>query len=276
MKQLEQIWNEFLALMRTKISEKSELLNSFYEMSIPELELLNIENNTVYLQTDKEFVKSIVLIHLMDDVTDAFSSICGLPVNRVEILVDESKLSQEWLNFNKHERQVRKEKEMFYNASFDNEPVSTLNPFATETAIKIIDEPSKLEHPVFFYGGSRFEQDCFLSAFIKSLQNQKPTETNFVLVNGGCLTEEIIRGIMEHDTTKYINKYKEADILIVDEIQLIFRGEVTEHELYLLLSDLVSRKKQVVLFSDFAPEQIQYHDKELCSFFQLILSVNIK
>lgn len=271
MKQLEQTWNDFLSLMRTK---KTVPDFDFFEICT-DIELLKIENNIVYLQTEKEEVKSIVLYHFLDDVTDAFSSICRLPV-RIEILVDESKLSQEWRNYNEALRQARKKNEIINNASFDNDSLKTMNPFAIETAIKIIDDPSKMQHPVLFYGGTYLERSCFLSAFMKRLWEHESKGYNLVSVSGEYLTAEIVRGLIEHDVNKYVNKYKEADVLVVDSIQVVLRGGVTEHELYLLLSDLVSRNKQVILFSRFAPEQIQYHDRELCSLFQSTLAISIK
>ena len=166
---------------------------------------------------------------------------------------------------------------MINNASFDNDPVKSLNPVALETAIEITDQPSKKRPPICFYGGSTLERSCFLSAFMKRLREQKSEEVKIVLVSSEYLSGELIRGLKEHALEKYINKYREADyFIIVSSIHVLFRGETIEHELYLLLSDLAGRNKPVIMLSTPNPIEIQCEDRDMSSFLQKITSVGLE
>lgn len=270
MDQSEQTWELFLSIMKNKKSYSS------FEICISDLSLKKIEEETVFLQTDKEVVKNIVLSHCLDNITEAFSSICGCPV-KVEIIVDESNISDAWRKINERSRQNREKQNMINNASFDNDPVKSLNPLALKTAIGIIDQPSKAQSPICFYGGSDLEQTCFWSAFLKRLREQKSEEVKIFPVSSEYLSGELIRGLKEHALEKYINKYREADyFIIVSSIHVLFRGETIEHELYLLLSDLAGRNKPVIMLSTPNPIEIQCEDRDMSSFLQKITSVGLE
>ena len=265
------LWEKAKELIRN--TEKS---NELTNQTVEKLSVKNFEDNRFYLATDKEVVKTIILLHYLDNITEALSSVCGYPVH-VEIIVDESEVSDAWRKMNEQSRQNRERQNIINNASFDNEPVKSLNPAALKMAIKIIDQPSKACPPVCFYGGSALERSCFMYAFMKRLQEQQSEEVKFVPVSSEYLSEELIRGLKEHAVEKYINKYREADcFIIVSSIHVLFRGETIEHELYLLLSDLADRNKPVIMLSAPNPIEIQCEDSDMRSFLQKITSVSLE
>ena len=155
------LWEKAKELIRN--TEKS---NELTNQTVEKLSVKNFEDNRFYLATDKEVVKTIILLHYLDNITEALSSVCGYPVH-VEIIVDESEVSGAWRKMNEQSRQNRERQNIINNASFDNEPVKSLNPAALKMAIKIIDQPSKACPPVCFYGGSALERSCFMYAFRK-------------------------------------------------------------------------------------------------------------
>ena len=221
-------------IQANELWEKAKkLLNYRNEMTRLTIEYLNVkafDDNRLCLVTDKEVVKNNVLSNCLDDITEILSSICGFPV-KVEIIVDESNILDMWRKINEISRQNRKKEIIINNASFDNDPVKSLNPVALKTAIEIIDQPSKAHLPVCFYGGSDLEQTCFWSACMKRLREQK-SEDKIVPVSSEYLSGELVHGLKENDVEKYINKYKEADFfIIVSSIHVLFRGEIIEHEL---------------------------------------------
>ena len=111
---------------------------------------------------------------------------------------------------------------------------------------------------------------------MKRLREQK-SEDKIVPVSSEYLSGELVHGLKENDVEKYINKYKEADFfIIVSSIHVLFRGEIIEHELYLLLSDLADRNKPVIMLSAPNPIEIQCEDSDMRSFLQKITSIGLE
>ena len=243
--------------------DKSERISeSGYRMWIQVLKPYKMENNTAYLLAKNEFIKSNSLGFFGNTLTKAFEEVIGFPV-KVEIMVtgeDEEEKSKE--PEVKTEALPSENKDTY---TFDNFIRGSSNELAYAFCKAVADkydnksaddvDPNKVFNPLIIYGDSGLGKTHLMKAIENEVHKNHP-DLRIIYTTGEAFINELVRALEFKDTVNFHEKYRNADLLLVDDIQIIAGKERMQDEFFHTFNDLYNARKQIVLTSDVLPSKI--------------------
>ncbi|MBP0976633.1 MAG: chromosomal replication initiator protein DnaA [Oscillospiraceae bacterium] len=148
-----------------------------------------------------------------------------------------------------------------YDYTFDTFIVGSSNQFAyaacTAVAKGNSDNNGRTYNPLFIYGPSGLGKTHLLTAISNEMKSRKP-DINIIYVTGETFSNELIEAIkMKKETTTFHEKYRKADVLLVDDVQFIAGKESTQEEFFHTFNELHKDGRQIVLTSDKPPKDIK-------------------
>lgn len=162
--------------------------------------------------------------------------------------------------------------------TFENFVVGNSNQFAHAAALAVAETPSLTYNPLFVWGGVGLGKTHLIQSiahFIlkNNLRSEQPKRVVYVTCE--TFTNELIDAIRNKMTTEFRNKYRTADVLLIDDIQFISNKESTQEEIFHTFNALYEAKKQIVFASDRPPGDIEALEERLSSRFKSGLTVSI-
>ena len=158
--------------------------------------------------------------------------------------------------------------------TFDNFIVGSSNKLAHAASIAVANHPTAY-NPLFLYGSSGLGKTHLMKAVANEVKRQKP-EFNIILIKGEDFTNELVRSIEKKTTAKFKEKYRNADMLLIDDIQFIAGKVSTQEEFFHTFNSLYDAGKQIILTSDRPPKDIQHLEERIQSRFEGGLIVDIQ
>ena len=141
----------------------------------------------------------------------------------------------------------------------------------------VASNPAKAYNPLFIYGGSGLGKTHLLLAIGNEIeQRQQAEKPNIIYVRGEDFTNELIDAIARETTQEFHDKYRMADVLLVDDIQFIGGKESTQEEFFHTFNSLYQAGKQIVLTSDRPPKEIKTLEERLRTRFEWGLLADIQ
>lgn len=172
----------------------------------------------------------------------------------------------------------KKEKnESYFNPQFvfENFVAGTTNILPLKIASAVADTPGMdVYNPLFFYGPPGVGKTHLLYSIANSISKQHP-DMKIVCIKGDQFTNELIKAIQAGSTAQFRAKYREADILIVDDIQFIAGKEATQEEFFHTFNGLYENGKQIVLTADRKPGDMATLEDRLRSRFGVGILIGI-
>ena len=159
--------------------------------------------------------------------------------------------------------------------SFDSFVVGSSNRIAHGAAVAVTNHPGEVYNPLFFYGPPGVGKTHLLYSIANGLRQRKP-DANVVYIKGDQFTNELITAIQTGKNIEFRNKYREADLFLVDDIQFIAGKEATQEEFFHTFNKLYEDRKQIVLTSDRKPDDMLTLEDRLKSRFLWGLTVDIQ
>ncbi len=157
--------------------------------------------------------------------------------------------------------------------NFSSFIVGTCNRLAHAAAIGVAENPGNMYNPLFLYGGAGLGKTHLLHAIGQVVQQNSG---NVVYVTAEQFTNEFIISIRERSTEEFRNKYRSADVLLIDDIQFIAGKEQTQEGLFHTFNDLHTGQRQIILSSDRPPKALALLEDRLRSRFEWGLIVDIQ
>ncbi|MBQ7801191.1 MAG: chromosomal replication initiator protein DnaA [Oscillospiraceae bacterium] len=158
--------------------------------------------------------------------------------------------------------------------TFDNFVVGPSNRFAHSACIAVTNVPGQVYNPLFLYGPPGVGKTHLLYAIANGIRKQNP-DANIVYIKGDQFTNELIDAIKNGKNIEFRNKYREADLFLVDDIQFIAGKESTQEEFFHTFNKLYEEHKQIVLTSDRKPSDMLTLEDRLKSRFEWGLTADI-
>ena len=158
--------------------------------------------------------------------------------------------------------------------TFDNFVVGPSNRFAHSACIAVTNVPGQVYNPLFLYGPPGVGKTHLLYAIANGIRKGKP-DANIVYIKGDEFTNELIDAIKNGRNIEFRNKYREADLFLVDDIQFIAGKEATQEEFFHTFNKLYEEHKQIVLTSDRKPSDMLTLEDRLKSRFEWGLTADI-
>jgi chromosomal replication initiator protein len=158
--------------------------------------------------------------------------------------------------------------------TFDTFVIGSGNQMAHAAAMAVSDEPGVLYNPLFFYGGVGLGKTHLMHAIGHQLLENDP-QTRVKYVTSEAFTNDFINSIQKNTTEEFHEKYRNVDLLLVDDVQFFADKEATQEEFFHTFEALYNAQKQIVLTSDRLPNEIPKLQERLVSRFKWGLSVDI-
>lgn len=140
--------------------------------------------------------------------------------------------------------------------TFDNFVVGKSNEFPHAAAISVAESPGNLYNPLFIYGSSGLGKTHLMHAIGNYLMDENP-DLNTMYVSSEQFTNELVEAIRRDTTPEFRNKYRNVDLLLVDDIQFLTGKEGIQEEFFHTFNVLYQNEKQIVVTSDKPPKDLK-------------------
>jgi chromosomal replication initiator protein len=158
---------------------------------------------------------------------------------------------------------------------FDNYVVGSCNQFANAAARAVANAPSRSYNPLFIYGGVGMGKTHLMHAIGRDLLDRYPT-MRIVYTSSERFMNEMVNCIRSDRMPAFHRHYRSADVLLVDDIQILAGKERTQEEFFHTFNELYDHQKQIVISSDSAPKSTPGLVERLRSRFEWGLMVDIQ
>ena len=158
--------------------------------------------------------------------------------------------------------------------TFDNFIVGASNRFAQAAAEAVAENPGQQYNPLYIYGGVGLGKTHLMQAIGHAMYAKNPN-INIIYATGEHFTNDLISAIVNGSTETFRNKYRGADILLIDDIQFIAGKDKSQQEFFHTFNALFENGKQIVITSEKPPKDIVL-DERIKSRFEMGLTVDIQ
>lgn len=232
---------------------------------------VSFDDDCLVLETSSEFKKNIIDRRFTSEIQNAATAVLGFDIN-IKITVDEQvneiqeKIAQD-ASTTPVQTPISKDIDhKGFEPTFSNFIVGSTNQFAYVAAVAVTNNPGSVHNPLFIYGESGLGKTHLLKAIRAELKHNRPG-MNILFTSGENFLNEMINHMGEKNMGEFHNKYRNADILLMDDIQFIGKTSVAQEEFFYTFEALINQGKQIVLTSDRPPKDIPTLEERLRSRF---------
>jgi chromosomal replication initiator protein len=159
--------------------------------------------------------------------------------------------------------------------TFDNYIVGSNNRFAQAAAIAVSENPGKRYNPLYIYGGVGLGKTHLMQAIGNSILKLNPS-LKVIYATGEVFANELVSAIMTDKNESFRKKYRNIDLLLIDDVQFLAGKEKCQEEFFHTFNTLFESGKQIILTSEKAPKEILQLEDRLKTRFEMGLSVDIQ
>ena len=265
--EVKEIWKEALGLLQEEMTTVS--FSTWIEPIVP----VSLENNVLSLEVPSEFNLGIINSRYKDLIQNAIRFITkrdlsvNLLVKSAEKPKKEETSSQD--NYNSYVSLLNPK------YTFDTFVRGSGNQLAHAAALAVAESPATAYNPLFIYGGVGLGKTHLMHAIGHYIIEQYP-DKKVLYTSSEKFTNELINAIKDDRNEEFRNKYRNIDVLLIDDIQFIGGKERTQEEFFHTFNALYEASKQIVLSSDKPPKEILTLEERLRSRFEWGLIADIQ
>ena len=270
--------NKELSELLTKAKDllKDEVTKISYETWIKDLEIESAENGNIVLVANTVFQKDSIMSRYYDLFKNTFRFLTNKEWDiNVVLKSDDSAPIEEATHFEQSTTSyVNPNSNLNPKYTFDTFVVGNNNRFAHAAALAVAEAPAKSYNPLFVYGGSGLGKTHLMHAIGNEVLKNNKT-LNVLYVDSEKFTNQLINAIKDSKTEQFKNKYRNIDVLLIDDIQFIAGKERIQEEFFHTFNSLHGSGKQIIISSDRPPKDIQFLEDRLKSRFEWGLIADI-
>ena len=256
------VWAKVLGHMEARLTP--QVVSTWFD----DTEILELTDQKLVLYSPSTFRKDIILRRCTGYIKEAMQEIFQMNVE-VEVL-DETEIEA-------YRGRSQKPEFIEFNPQFtvDNFVVGSSNRFAHAAAVSVANNPAETYNPLFIYGPSGLGKTHLLYA-IASVVHKNHSSYNIVYIKGDQFTNELIASLQEGRNNEFRNKYRNADLFLVDDIQFIAGKESTQADVFHTFNNLYENHHQIVLTADRPPNEMLRLEDRLKTRFEWGLIADIQ
>ncbi len=230
---------------------------------------IDFEKGLITLMVPNEFHRQTLIRGYLSRFEEAYEAVLGTSFETIFILPEEGEKQKERLLGDENSADAG------YEFTFDTFIVGSSNKFAHAASLAVAQNPASAYNPLFLYGNSGLGKTHLLYAIGNEIRKTHP-DYKVIYIKGEDFSNEIIQSILNKTTPQFRQKYRQTDVLLVDDIQFIGGKESTQEEFFHTFDALYDAKKQIVLSSDRPPKEIKVLTDRLRSRFEMGLLADIQ
>ena len=255
MQVLLEYWSRVLEIIRPEMVEI--IFNTWIKPLIP----ISMDDKTVYLKATSVFQKNTIDARYKDMIKAAFKQITNKEYSINIVLENQDDIKpQEHISISSNPSSLNPK------YTFETFVVGENNKFAHAAALAVAANPGEAYNPLFLYSGVGLGKTHLMHA-IGNLVIQENPEAKVLYITSEKFTNELINAIQNATTEAFRNKYRNIDVLLIDDIQFFIGKERCQEEFFYTFNDLYENKKQIIISSDKPPKDINPLEERLKSRF---------
>ena len=274
--QIKELWEKTLIILKGEMTEVS------FNTWIKSCEPLSMSSDTIRLGVPNDFTKDILETRYKELVSNAIKQISSKKYNIIFSILSEETIEEQSKNIEDNSKRrssivVNDEMSATLNPkyTFDSFVIGNSNRFAHAASLAVAESPARAYNPLFIYGGVGLGKTHLMHAIGHYVLQVNPN-AKVVYVSSEKFTNELINAIKDDKNEEFRNKYRNVDVLLIDDIQFIAGKERTQEEFFHTFNALHEANKQIILSSDRPPKEIPTLEDRLRSRFEWGLIADIQ
>lgn len=267
--ELEQIWEEALKMIEEETSPVS--FATWIQPIVP----CGIIGNKIILQVKESFLKEIIEKRHLPLIRTAIKMVTK---NEYDIMIT-TEDEQNAGNLHNLAAEKPAENELARNLNpkyvFDSFVVGNSNRMAHAASLAVAESPAQAYNPLFLYGNSGLGKTHLMHSIGHFILDRNP-QAKVLYVTSETFTNELINSIQNNKNEEFRNKYRNIDVLMIDDIQFISKKEGTQEEFFHTFNALYESNKQIIISSDRPPKEIKTLEDRLRSRFEWGLIADVQ
>lgn len=266
------LWDKVMDVFKNMVNDTS------YLTWFSSLQFLKFQDNIFILEANNEFTRSIITNNYSAKLAEAIKIVAGSEASFLLVLEEDKLELTHCLNdANKKQNTPPSNMKNMLNQryTFDEFVVGSNNQLAHAAALAVATNPGHSYNPFFVYGPVGIGKTHLVQAIAHKLLDDKPNSIiNYVTSEN--FTNELVESIRFNKMVEFRNKYRNSDLLIIDDIQFIAGKDKTQEEFFHTFSTLHSYNRQIIIASDRPPSEINKLEERLRSRFSMGLICDIQ
>ena len=266
MSEAERIWSAACQILKAELNHLS--YETWVESPLKPYEMIA---DHLLLQCSNKLIMDIGIKRFLPNITEAVCKAAGKTIV-VEVLCSDE-LEQRMGELSRQDGDKLSCLNPKY--TFDTFVVGGGNRFAHAVSLAVAEVPSQAYNPLFIYGGVGLGKTHLMHA-IGHYAHELHPELNIVYITSEDFTNQLVTAMQTNRNQQFRERFRNADILMVDDIQFIAGKNATEEEFFHTFNHLKEAGKQIIMTSDKPPREIQKLEERLCSRFEGGLNADIQ
>jgi chromosomal replication initiator protein len=269
---LEDIWNNSLLKLEEKVG------NSILELWFKPIKLSQVKEQQATIDIPNRFFKDWIEDNYPDIIAESMEGILGYPVTVRYRLVEKTDPVVKKMDMRlESRRQKLASRGIYLNPKyiFENFVIGPSNQFAQAAAKAVAEAPGRTYNPFFVYGGVGLGKTHLINAIGNAVIDKSPDIT-VIFVTAEQFTNEVVSAIRHVKMGELKEKYRNVDLLLLDDIHFIANKTQTQEEFFHTFNALYEKQKQIVISSDRPPKEIGAITDRLRSRFSMGLIADIQ
>lgn len=275
--ELLEIWQATLSELEKKISRPS------FETWLKTTRPVSLHNDLLLVSVPNDFTKDWLIGHYVKVINETLQKVSGnnyqvrFIAPRLDEIADEETLENVSLPLPQ-----RKEQPAFFTSSwlnpkytFESFVIGGSNRFAHAASLAVSEAPARAYNPLFIYGGVGLGKTHLMHAIGHHVL-ELFAASRVMYISSEKFTNEFINSIRYNKTVEFRNKYRNIDVLLIDDIQFLAGKEQTQEEFFHTFNALHENNKQIIISSDRPPKEIPTLEDRLRSRFEWGLLTDIQ
>ncbi len=269
---MEELWQN------CKLELKKNLGETSYDTWIAPLRFKKIEASLLILEAPDNFFKSWIETHYLTKIKQTLKELTQKDIE-VTFEVNPHLLQKEtnklFKNIQKTFEDTQDVLRLNPRFSFENFVVGAFNRIAHAASLAVANTPGKTYNPLFIYGGVGLGKTHLMQAIAQHILS-KNSQAKVKYTSSEKFTNELILAIQNRTTERFRQRYRNIDVLLIDDIQFLAGKEAAQEEFFHTFNVLYDYHKQIVVSSDRPPKEIPKLEERLISRFSWGLVVDIQ